>query len=101
MDKTSLTALGFCVIVGMFAVGFLLDAISQFRATGIYKMPDYVLEYVRLAFQFAFGAGAFAAIREIRRVQREKSNRDTVGALPDNGSDSKSLPGREPEKKDP
>lgn len=81
MDKASLAAIGFCVILSLLTIGFLLDAVSQFHATGQYKMPDYVLEYVRLALSFAFGGGVFAAIREARRVYREKqsSKCDSIG----------------------
>lgn len=82
MDKASLTAIGFIAVITILFLAFLFDAVGQFRASGGYKTPDYVLEYAKLALQFAFGAGVFAAIKDIRRVHREKKTK-SIDSSPD------------------
>lgn len=75
MTKASLTAIGFIAVILILFLAFIFDAVGQLRSEEGYKTPDYVLEYAKMALQFAFGAGVFAAIKDIRRVQSEKKNK--------------------------
>lgn len=97
MDKLSLSVIGFMVIMSLFAIGFVLDAFSQFDFAGHYEMPVYLIEFCRLALQSALGAGAFAALREARKKNAEKkSDNSPPLELPDADTSS---PGRRGEKK--
>lgn len=83
-------------------LGFVLDAFSQFHASGKYEMPDYILEYIKLALQFAFGAGVFAAIREVtRKVKHEKTSQENLPVCkPSDSNELLSVPGRGSKKKE-
>lgn len=72
MDRASLTAFGFGVLMVLMVAAFALDAWSQIHFQNSYKIPDYLVEFCRLALQSALGATAFAGLREARRVYREK-----------------------------
>lgn len=82
MTKASLTAIGFIAVILILFLAFIFDAVGQLRNEGGYKTPDYVLEYAKMALQFAFGAGVFAAIKDIRRVHREKKTK-SIDSSPD------------------
>lgn len=72
MERASLTAFGFGVLMVLMVAAFALDAWSQIHSQNSYRIPDYLVEFCRLALQSALGATAFAGLREARRVQREK-----------------------------
>jgi len=97
VDKTSLSAIGFLVIVSLFAIGFVLDAFSQLHFGHKYEMPVYLIEFCRLALQSALGAGAFVALREARKKHAEKKN--DLCLPPAESTDDTSRPGRRIEKK--
>lgn len=84
MDRATLTALGFSILMALMVIAFILDAISQFMVYGVYQAPQYLVEFCRLALQSALGATAFAGLREARRAHREKRKNanDDIAALP-------------------
>lgn len=85
MDRATLTALGFSVLMALMVIAFILDAVSQFMVYGVYTAPQYLIEFCRLALQSALGATAFAGLREARRVYREKRKKADTDSpcLPD------------------
>lgn len=78
MDRATLTALGFSVLMALMVIAFILDAVSQFIVFGVYQAPPYLIEFCRLALQSALGATAFAGLREARRVYREKRKKTST-----------------------
>jgi hypothetical protein len=89
MDQRSAALIITTTLLILLVAAFSLDAYSQLSGRGHYAVPAYLIDFVKLAMQAAFGAVTFTTVRGVRKIyEKKKSDRIPIPLRNSSSDDS-------------